>query len=139
MIERTTHEDSYLQRTASAIVAKELVGLWICSNVYPIHEVTVTNRIFEMILQFSRLDRWPKKKRNPNFKTKEHSFTCNIDERFDISCYDGTQRHALDKQHGLGMTKKYQVDSGADASGASALLSTCPEQLLTFASSQLQD
>ena len=109
MIERTIHEDSYLQRTASAIVAKELVGLWICSNVYPIHEVTVTNRIFEMILQFSRLDRWPKKKRNPNFKTKAHSFTCNIDERFDISCYDGTQRHALDKQHGLKINKKIMI------------------------------
>ena len=43
------HEDSDLQRGASAIVAKELVDLWIWSNVYPVHEVTVTKRIFEMI------------------------------------------------------------------------------------------
>ena len=49
VIERTMYEDSYLQRGASAIVAKELVDLWIRSNVYPVHEVTVTKRIFEMI------------------------------------------------------------------------------------------
>ena len=80
------HEDSYLQKSASAIVAKELVDLWIWSNVYPVHEITVTNRIFEMISQSSKLDRWPKKKRNDNFKTKERSFTCNVDELFDILC-----------------------------------------------------
>ena len=62
VIERTMYEDNYLQRSNSAIVAKELVDLWIWSNVYPVHEVTVTNRIFEMISQFSELDRWPKKK-----------------------------------------------------------------------------
>ena len=71
------YEDSYLQRSASAIVAKELVDLWICSNAYPVHEVTVTNRIFEIISQFSKLNCWLKKKRNDHFKTKEHSFTCN--------------------------------------------------------------
>ena len=63
-------EDSYLQRSDSAIVAKELVHLWIWSNVYPVHGVTVSNRIFEMMSQFSELDRRPKKKkRNDNFKT----------------------------------------------------------------------
>ena len=29
-----------------------------------------------------------------------------LDELFDIYCRDGTQRHALEKQHGLSMTKK---------------------------------
>ena len=56
--------------------------------------------------QFSKLDRWPKKKRNDNFKTEEHSFSYNLDELFDIYCHDGTQRHALEKQHGFRMTKK---------------------------------
>ena len=54
VIERTMYEDGYLRRSASAIVAKELVDLWIWSNVYPVHEVTVTNRIFEMISQFGK-------------------------------------------------------------------------------------
>ena len=92
------HEDSYLHRSASAIVAKESVDLWIRSNVYLVHEITVTNRIFEMVSQFSKLDRWPKKKRNNNFITKEHSFTCNLDELLDIYCHDGTQRHTLERQ-----------------------------------------
>ena len=100
------YEEGYLQRSASATVAKELVYLWIWSNVYSVHEVTVTNRIFKMISQFNKLDRWPRKKRNDNFKTQEHRFTCNLDEIFDIYCHDGTQRHALQKQHGLSMTKK---------------------------------
>ena len=91
------YEDRYLQRSASAIVAKESVHLWIWSNVYPVHEVTVTNRVLEMISQFRKLDRWPKKKQNGNFKAKENSFTCNLDELFDIYCHDGTQRHAVDK------------------------------------------
>ena len=84
VIDRTMYEDSYLQRSDSAIVAKEMLHLWIWSNVYPSQRVTVTNRIFEMISQFSELDRWPKKKRNDNFKTKEHSFICKLDQLFDI-------------------------------------------------------
>ena len=103
VIERTTCEDSYLLRSDSAIVAKELVDLW---SLYPVHEVTVTNRIFEMISQFSELDRWPKKKRNDNCKTEKHSFTCNLDELFDIYCHDGAQQHALERQDGLRMNKK---------------------------------
>ena len=105
VIERTMYEDSYLQRSASAIVAKELMDMWIRSNVYPVHEITVTNRVFEIIPQFSKLDRWPKKKQYDNFTTKENSFTCKLDELFDIYCLDGTQRHALEKQHGLRMAK----------------------------------
>ena len=118
------YEDSYLQRSDSAIVAKEMLHLRIWSIVYPAQGVTVTNRIFEMISQFSELDRWPKKKRNDNFKTKEHSFICNLDQLFEIYCHEGTQRHALERQYGLRMTKKDQEDSGADASSASAPLST---------------
>ena len=100
------------------------MDLWIRSNVYPVLEVTVTNRIFEMISQLSKLDHWPKKKPNDNFKTKEHSFTCDLDEILDIHCHDGTQRHALKEQHGLRINKKCYADSGADASSASAPLST---------------
>ena len=77
-----------------------------------------------MISQFNKLDRWPKKKRSHNYKTKEHRFTCNLGELFDIYCHDGTQRRVLGRHHGLKMTKKYQVDSGADASSALAPLST---------------
>ena len=106
IIERILHEDNYLRRPASTAVAKELVERWIWCNVYPVHVVTVTNRIFEMITQLSKLDRWPKKKRNDNFKAKETSFTRDLDELFDIYCSDSTQRHTLEKQHGLRMTEK---------------------------------
>ena len=57
-------------------------------------------------------------------KPKNIALPAILDELFDIYCHDGTQRHALERQHGFRMTKKYQVDSGADASRALALLST---------------
>ena len=37
---------------------------------------------------------------------KTNRAICDLDELFDIFCYDSTQRHGLEKQHRLRMTEK---------------------------------
>lgn len=107
VIERVLHEDNFLQKAASSSVAKELVERWIWCNVYPVHAVTVANKIFEMVTKFTKLDRWPKKSRgSETFKRRETDFTSKLDDLFDIFCFDDAQRLELEKQHGLKMTEK---------------------------------
>ena len=58
---------------AARVVAAELVEHWIWSNVYPIHELTVAKKIFNMMTEFKAVDHYPKKKTFKNIvccKTK---------------------------------------------------------------------
>ena len=107
VIERTLHEDNFLKKSAAAKIAKELIELWNWCNVYTKHYKTVAETIFEMMNNFSKLCRYPKKKRkDQSYTSKEADFLEDIDCLFDIVCQDESRRRALEKKHGVKMTEK---------------------------------
>ena len=66
VIQRMLNEDNFYSMDAARTVASELAKLWIWSNVYPVHELTVARKIFDMMKDFKAIDHYPKKK---TFKT----------------------------------------------------------------------
>ena len=62
VIERVLQEDNFLQKSAAGIVAKKLIDYWIWCNVYPVHELTVKEKIFNLTKIFTSIDRYSKKK-----------------------------------------------------------------------------
>ena len=56
------------------------------------------------MVAFSKLDRYPKKKRGASFLEKEAEFLSDIDKLFDVFCNDNEQRRCLEKDHKLRLT-----------------------------------
>ena len=56
------------------------------------------------MVAFSKLDRYPKKKRGASFLEKEVEFLSDIDKLFNVFCNDNEQRRRLEKDHKLRMT-----------------------------------
>ena len=62
VIERVLREDNFFFKSAAGFIAKELIDHWIWCNVYPVHESTVKDKIFNLIKIFISIDRYSKKK-----------------------------------------------------------------------------
>ena len=73
-------------------------------NVYPLHYLTISKKVQTLVVAFSKLDRYPKKKRGASFLEKEAEFLSEIDKLFDVFCNDNEQRRRLEKDHKLRMT-----------------------------------
>jgi len=61
-------------------VAKELINIWIFCNAYPINEITVKQKIFELMKTFSSINRYSKKQHGKSFLQKEAEFMRDMDE-----------------------------------------------------------
>ena len=85
-------------------VAKEIHDRWVWCNVYPLHYLTVSKKVQALVVAFSKLDRYPKKKRGASFLEKEAEFLSDIDKLFDVFCNDNEERRRLEKDHKLRMT-----------------------------------
>ena len=91
---------------AARVVAAELVEHWIWSNVYPIHELTVAKKIFNMMTEFKAVDHYPMKKRSkPLYAAKESQFMSDVEKLFDIFGEDNQRRRELEKKYRLQMTQ----------------------------------
>ena len=104
VIERILSLSNFRTQEASKTIAKELFDRWIWCNVYPVHLLTITERIRNTASEFSMLDRWSKKRRNYTFLQKEAAFLQDIDKLFDVFCYDEKQRKSLEREYKLRMT-----------------------------------
>jgi len=89
VIERVLNEDNFYSMNAARVVANELARLWIWNNVYPVHELTIAKKIFEMMKEFRIVDHYPKNKRSkPSYTAKQSQFLSDADKLFDIFCHD---------------------------------------------------
>ena len=89
-------------------VAKEIHDRWVWCNVYLLHYLTISKKVQALVVAFSKLDRYPKKKRGASFLEKEAEFLSDIDKLFDVFCNDNEQRRRLEKDHKLRMTDEDQ-------------------------------
>ena len=101
-----TNEDKFLKLEGAVNVATELRDLWIWCNVYPISEQRIADKIYNLMKEFSAIDRYPKKKRKIAFLKKEEEFIAAKDNLFDIFCNDDLKRRELERSYKLQMTKK---------------------------------
>ena len=85
-------------------VAKEIRDRWVWCNVYPLHYLTISKKVQALVVAFSKLDRYHKKKRGASFLEKKAEFLSDIDKLFDVFCNDNEQRRRLEKDHKLRMT-----------------------------------
>jgi len=65
-------------RTAND-VANEIYNRWLWCNVDPLHRLTISNKVQSLVAAFSKLDRWPKKKRGNSFLEKEAEFLSDVE------------------------------------------------------------
>ena len=79
-IERVLNAENFLQQSAAGVVAKELINIWIFCNAYPINEITVKQKIFELMKTFSSINRYSKKQHGKSFLQKEAEFMRDMDE-----------------------------------------------------------
>ena len=84
-------------------VAKEIHDRWVWCNIYPLHYLTISKNVQALVVAFSKLDRYSKKKRGASL-LKEAEFLSDIDKLFDVFCNDNEQQRRLEKDHKLGMT-----------------------------------
>lgn len=104
VIERIMHFKNFRTDEVANEVAKELHARWMWCNVYPLHFLTISKKIQDLVKLFSTLDRWPKVKRNgDSFKTKVDNFMEDADVLFDVFCSDDKQRRKLESEHQLRM------------------------------------
>jgi len=87
-------------------VAKELINIWIFCKVYPVNEMAVKQKIFALMITFSSIDHYSKKKHGKSFHQKAAEFMRDLDELLNFFCSDDQQRRQLEKQHLLGLTDK---------------------------------
>ena len=85
-------------------VAKEIHDRWVWCNVYPLYFLTISKKLQALVVAFSKLNRYPKKKRGASFLEKEAEFLSDIDKLFDVFCNDNEQRRHLEKDHKLRTT-----------------------------------
>ena len=106
VLERTLNWNNFRTKEAAKSVANELFERWFWSNVYPLHLLTIIEKVGNQVTQFSTLDRCPKKRRNANFLERESKFLQDIGKLFDIFCLDKHQRLCLERQYNLRMSDK---------------------------------
>ena len=119
-------------KEAAKSVANELFDQWVWSNVYPMHLLTIIQKVEKLVKEFSILDRWPKKRRYAHFFEKESQFLQDIDKLFDIFCTDKHQRLCLERQYKLRMSDRdyeYYEDQKEDRKGR------CVDEIIPLSSS----
>ena len=78
---------------------------WIWCKVYAIHELSIAQRIHQLVLNFSGLTRYSKKfKTSDQYKELETHFLHDADKLFDIFCNDNKQRKPYESIYGLRIT-----------------------------------
>ena len=99
VIGRVLSEDHFFAMNVAGVVAAELVKHWIWSNVYPIHELTVAKKIFNMVTEFKALDHCLKKKcSKPSCLPKESEFMGDVEKLFDIFCEDDHREKRIEEK-----------------------------------------
>ena len=104
VLERIIQFENFRTVDVANDVAKEIHDRWVWCNVYPLHYLTISKKVQALVVAFSKLDRYPKKKRGASFLEKEAEFLSDIDKLFDVFCNDNEQRRRLEKDHKLRMT-----------------------------------
>ena len=104
VLERIIHFKNFRTVHTANDVAQEIFDRWVFCNVYPLHLLTISKKLQNLVTSFSILDRWSKKKRGKVFLAKEAEFLSNVDELFDVFCDDVDQRRRLEREHKLRMT-----------------------------------
>ena len=106
VVQRVLYKKNPYTHATAYEVAQELIELWIWTNVYTINRVTVADKMYQLMDDFSYLNRFPKgKKRDgPSYQAKIQKFVLQTDKLFDIFCEDPAQRRALEVQYQLRMT-----------------------------------
>ena len=104
VLERIIQFENFRTVDVANDVAKEIHDRWVWCNVYPLHYLTISKKVQALVVAFSKLDRYPKKKRGASFLEKEAEFLSDIDKLFDVFCNDNDQRRRLEKDHKLRMT-----------------------------------
>ena len=78
---------------------------WIWCKVYAIHELSIAQRIHQLMLNFSSLTGHPKiSTTSDQYKELETNFLHDADKLLDIFCYDNKQRKPYEIIYGLGIT-----------------------------------
>ena len=70
VIERMLSFNHFKKLDTARIVAKELHDKWVWCNVYSLHELTIAQRVQQLMVEFSDLTRYPK---NPKHRTDTKS------------------------------------------------------------------
>ena len=104
VLERIIHFKNFRTVHTANDVAQEIFDRWVFCNVYPLHLLTISKKLQNLVTSFSILDRWSKKKRGKAFLAKEAELLSNVDELFDVFCDDVDQRRRLEREHKLRMT-----------------------------------
>ena len=74
VIERILHLKNFRTEKAANDIAKEIHDRWVWCNVYPIHQYTISKKVYSLVDSFSALDRWTKSRRGETFLQKESDF-----------------------------------------------------------------
>ena len=70
-----------------------------------VHELSIAQRIHQLMLNFNGLTRYPKKsKTSDQYKELETDFLHDADKLFNIFCYDNKQRKPYESIYGLRIT-----------------------------------
>ena len=105
VIEHMLNFNHFRKLNTARIVAKELYIRWIWCNVYSIDELSIAQRMYQLIPNFSGLTRYPKTcKASDQYKELETNLLQSAHKLFDIFCYDEEQRKQIEIQYGLRMT-----------------------------------
>ena len=104
VLERIIQFENFRTVDVANDVAKEIHDRWVWCNVYPLHYFIISKKVQALVVAFSKLDRYPKKKRGASFLEKEAEFLSDIDKLFDVFCNDNEQGRRLEKDQKLRMT-----------------------------------
>ena len=79
VLHRLMHEENWRSKDAVQIVSKELFKVWIDTNVYPISQQAIAQKIFKLVNKFKGIEHYLKSKRGSAFQKRVEKFTENID------------------------------------------------------------
>ena len=103
-LERQVHFRNFRTADAANDGANEIYDRWLWCNVCPLHCLTISKKLQSLVAGFSKLDRWPRKKRGSSFLEKEAEFYHML-----TSClmFFSTTLHSEDvwREHKLRMTE----------------------------------
>ena len=64
VMERILHLKNFPTGKAANNIVEEIHDRWVWCNVYPIHQYTISKKVYSLVASFSALDRWTKSKRD---------------------------------------------------------------------------